>query len=57
MADEQDARQAEIVTFKKEIDLCYYTRGRAARLLNELTSEMQKWRINEQVALADITNV
>ena len=37
--------------------MCYYTRCRAARLLNELNGEMQKWRVSEAVARENINNL
>ena len=37
--------------------MCYYTRSKAAKLLNELTGEMQKWRVSEQVARSNIRNL
>ena len=54
---EQKDKENEIASFQKEIDLCYYTRSRAARLLNELTGEMQKWRVSEQLARENLTSL
>lgn len=39
MREEQKAREEEVHAFQQEIDLCYFTRSRAARLLNELIGE------------------
>lgn len=55
--NEQKERENEISVFQKEIDLCYFTRSRAARLLNELTGEMQKWRVSEEVSRDNLTRL
>lgn len=57
MKTEQKEREAEIQDFQKEIDMCYYTRSRAARLLNELNGEMQKWRVSEAISCENLRNL
>ena len=54
---EQKLKEDDINRFQKEIDLCYYTRSRAAKLLNELNGERQKWQVNKNVTIGAIRNL
>jgi len=54
---EQKLKEDEIQEFQKEIDMCYFTRSSAARLLNELNGEMQKWRVSEIVSRDNLRNL
>ena len=57
MKREQRAKEDQILSFHREIQTCDYKRSRAARLLNELTGEMQKWRVGEQVTVENMRNL
>ena len=57
MKEEQKEREKEIQAFQQEIDMCYFTRSRAARLLNELIGEAQKWRVGEHVSKENTRNL
>ena len=51
------AKDREVKEFQSEIDSVFLMKSKAARLLNELAGEKQKWQVCEDVANEQLLNI
>jgi hypothetical protein len=50
-------KEEEVKEFQIQIDECFTMKSKAARLLNELAGEKQKWKVCEEVANENLRNL